>query len=305
MAQNAPNSNLHFALQDIIGKSRTTGNTFFVDSGGADTSDADGRDGRNPAKPFATLDFAIGTCTANNGDLIVVMPGHAETIATGTALAPDVAGVTIVGLGKGSFRPTFTMSAVASSIVLSAANVSLENFLFLIEHDVTIAIEYTAADCSVINCEFRNRVAATARQFVNAIDIGGASGNDCDRAVVRGCKFTAPAIGSASCVLISAVTEGIVIEGCWCFGDFADACIQSAVIHTNCMVRNNVLKNTNSAEHALQFDTTSTGFLIENYYATDIAGAVGSVDMGACNSFECYATDAVDVSGLLAPVVAS
>jgi L-asparaginase/Glu-tRNA(Gln) amidotransferase subunit D len=69
----------------------------------------------NPKQPAATLDGAIGKTTANNGDLILVHPGHSETLSAAAAITCDVAGVTIVGLGTGNNRPTFTLDTATST----------------------------------------------------------------------------------------------------------------------------------------------------------------------------------------------
>src|SRR5262245_23346085 len=79
----------------------TTGKVFFVDS----NTGSNGYTGLSIQDPVATIDFAIGLCTANKGDTIYVMPGHAETIGNGT-IACDVAGVTFIGLGDGAAKPT-------------------------------------------------------------------------------------------------------------------------------------------------------------------------------------------------------
>ena len=50
-------------------------------------------------KPFATIDYAVGRCTANAGDIIVAMPGHTETVTAAAGLDLDVAGICILGLG--------------------------------------------------------------------------------------------------------------------------------------------------------------------------------------------------------------
>ena len=62
------------------------GNVFWVDSGAG----SNGNKGTF-ARPFATIDYAIGQCTANNGDLIMVMPGHTETVTAAAGIAVDVA----------------------------------------------------------------------------------------------------------------------------------------------------------------------------------------------------------------------
>lgn len=112
----------------VINDTQTTGNIWFVDSGSSNASDAAGY-GQNPDAPFATIDYAIGNCTASNGDWIMVMPGHAESISTEGQITADVAGIRIIGLGVGRTRPVLTWTAAAGAILVSAANVSIENMI--------------------------------------------------------------------------------------------------------------------------------------------------------------------------------
>src|SRR5574341_1596957 len=65
------------------------------------TNHKNGSDGNNGtfSAPFATLDYAIGRCTANRGDIIVVKEGHAENVTTANGIDLDVAGITVIGLG--------------------------------------------------------------------------------------------------------------------------------------------------------------------------------------------------------------
>src|SRR3990167_1108699 len=65
---------------------------------------SNGNDGSFNA-PFSTLDYAIGRCTASRGDIIFVKPGYTQTITLATEIVMDVAGIAIVGLGRGSLRP--------------------------------------------------------------------------------------------------------------------------------------------------------------------------------------------------------
>ena len=61
------------------------GNVFFVQSTHAGAADAAGR-GRTPSQPLATIDYAVGLCTAGQGDLIIVLPGHVETVSAAGGL---------------------------------------------------------------------------------------------------------------------------------------------------------------------------------------------------------------------------
>lgn len=109
--------------------------------------------------PFATLAGAIAQCAAGRGDIILIKPGHAETIVSATALLFNVAGVAIVGLGVGSSRPTFTFTtANTAKIPVSAANISIQNCVF-VGNFLSIATCFlltTAPDFTVDRCAFRD-----------------------------------------------------------------------------------------------------------------------------------------------------
>ena len=96
---------LEHNLYDLRHRFPTTGNIWFVDSGAAS-----GGNGLSPEGAVLTIDAAINLATAANGDIIVVMEGHAETIAGAAGVAQDVAGLTIVGLGRGRNRPVITFA---------------------------------------------------------------------------------------------------------------------------------------------------------------------------------------------------
>src|SRR3970040_704418 len=102
----------------------TPGDTFFV-HGGTGTDGAGY--GQNPDAPVATIDYAIGLCTANKGDVIYVLPGHAETINTAGAIEADKAGISIIGLGNGEDRPGITVGSTldTATVLVSAADVKL------------------------------------------------------------------------------------------------------------------------------------------------------------------------------------
>lgn len=95
----------------------TTGTVLFVCS----VTGSDNNAGTDPQAPKATLQAAVNLCTANKGDKIVVMPGHAETV-TSTSINLSKAGVSVICLGNGLERPTFTYSTAAATITVSAAN---------------------------------------------------------------------------------------------------------------------------------------------------------------------------------------
>ena len=76
------------------------GKVFWVNNSGVLPDQGIAGSNGNPGtylKPFASVDYAIGRCKANRGDVIYVMPGHSETITAAQGVDFDVAGVTCVG----------------------------------------------------------------------------------------------------------------------------------------------------------------------------------------------------------------
>ena len=172
----------------VVNESLTTGNIFFVDSGSS-TGGTSAGFGNNPDAPFTTIDSAINQTTANNGDVIYVMAGHSETLTGASAITCDVAGVTVIGLGRGTARPTLLLDASASvSIVVSAANVRWENVVFSAGHaDITAAIEVSATNAEFHKCEWKENT--TDENFLACIRTS-ASANACDGLSVTECVAT-------------------------------------------------------------------------------------------------------------------
>jgi hypothetical protein len=121
---------------------------FWVDS----NTGSDGNKGTFD-RPFSTIDYAIGQCTASKGDVIMVKPGHVETVTAAAGVALDVAGVSIVGLGNKRNRPQVNFTtAVGASFKVSAANCWVENIRFTGGIDaLTNPIHVDAADFTMVN----------------------------------------------------------------------------------------------------------------------------------------------------------
>lgn len=76
------------------------GNVYWVDSNGGGGSKG------TFSHPVATLAAAHSLVTSDNGDIIVMKPGHAETYTATVDFSKS--GFAIIGLGFGDNRPTFT-----------------------------------------------------------------------------------------------------------------------------------------------------------------------------------------------------
>ena len=213
---------------------------LFVDSGHANASDADDTEhGHSFEKPLATIDYAIGLCTASEQSIVLVAPGHAETkAATGALNTADVNGVKIIGLGEGLLRPTLTLSTDTGAVgfLVSAANVVLANIRILVSIDALVsAISVTGTDCKLIDMEVQDNAntteaavailtAATAdRLHVERFRHNGfVDGDACteslsligvDRAVIKDCWFRG-VFSTATINMLTTACTGIIIENC-------------------------------------------------------------------------------------------
>lgn len=143
--------------------------------------------------PYATVAYALTQCTASRGDLILVKSGHAETLSAAAAIACATAGVTILGLGRGGERPTFTWStSTAATWTVTAANVSILNIIGICNINALVtAFSITGARCT-LDIEWQD--SATNKEAVTAI-LGG-TGADKMRIRLRYMGQT----GGSSCV---------------------------------------------------------------------------------------------------------
>lgn len=214
-------------LQAII--AGTTGNVFYVNS--ATGADVGTRTGFDKSEPFDTLDYAIGRATASNGDVIVLMPGHAETT---TAIALDVAGLKIVGLGFGRNRPTLTCTTAATDLIdVTAANCQLHNIRLVGAASGTTGLVETSSagtDFEMHNCELV--LAATP---LKALRFGGA------RPIVKNLTVNQSANGADYVVTFTAGVDGAIFDG-WdvlCPNGLDNGLIESgAFAHEGCVFKN-------------------------------------------------------------------
>jgi len=246
-----------FTVSDVMAH---PGNIWFVDSGASGASDGSGY-GRNPDAPFATLDYAIGQCTASNGDTILVMPGHTETLGADSAVDVDVAGLKIIGLGWGASRPTFNATAAAGDFKLAAASTYIENLLFTGGVDATTGIiEVSAADCTIKNCEFRD-VTGQATDVLTAV-------NNSDRLVIDGFRVIGAAAAGCNSAIAIDGCDDLTIKNFDLYGNFAVGGIDFRTTASNRVrVHDGRIWTENAADIAIvDTITASTGWIGPNLY---------------------------------------
>lgn len=275
----------------------TTGSYFFVHSG----TGAAGNTGKDSSNALSTIDAAIGMCTASKGDVIVVMPGHAESFAAAAGFVADVAGISIIGLGNGENRPVITFTtSTAADIDIDAANVRISNIVFKNDIDAQlIVIDVNSTGFTIENCEF---VEGSAKQWATGIDLNGGTANACDRAAIIGCRFKSTATGADNAIKLAEVADRVVIRDCVIDGDFNDAGIHNPTgkTLTNLVIRDNVVRNRQTGDHAIELVSACTGECVGNALFGDTLGTI--LDPGSLFCAKNEESAAIDVPGVPTPV---
>jgi hypothetical protein len=211
------------------------------------------------ARPFASIDYAVGRCVANRGDIIAVLPGHIETVTAAGGLDLDVAGIAIVGLGAGSLRPTVNFTtAVGADMDVDAANITIMNLLFTGGIDaLTGPIDINAADCSLIDIETRD-VTGQATDFI-------VSDANAVRLLISGWKHNGAAAAGADTALSMVGGDDAVIENFDIYGNFAVAGIENvttaaARVRIGGGNRQSYIWTENAADIAITMVATTTGW---------------------------------------------
>lgn len=262
------------------------GNVFYVNNGATALAagQSAGSDGNKGTfnKPFATLQKAVNSCLSGNGDIIVVGPGHAENIASSTALDLNKAGVTIVGIGTGDNRPTFTLTtANTATITVSAANISIVNCVF-VANFLNIAVLFTLTTAKGFNfdsCEVRDTSAIL--NFLTVFSCSATS-NANDGLLIRQNRFSLiTAAGAAKLINFAGIVNRVEISDNYYYaattGTGAVITFATTKYATNFLLLRNAFNLTNAA-------ATATGFLITSDTTTHTGYIDGNKDFCLANT---------------------
>jgi len=259
-------------------------------------------------KPFQTIEYAIGKCSAGRGDVIYVMPNHSEAVSAANGIDFDVAGITVIGLGEGSTQAQVRFTAAAASITIDAADITWVNMRFTAAFaDVAQAIDLNAGGDGFrsINCLYDEEEAnenyvivfgvadgANDLRFHDNRYFGDDASNDsffvgagtCDKTEFIGNHFEHD----------TAQTSVIAI-------------LRSATAMTNCRLLNNtfVTAETVLAASCVVFTgTANTGFAGGNTVCAldsdaTAANATSALDVTGMFGGQNYVADAVDKQSIL------
>lgn len=227
----------------------------------------------------------------NSGDVIFVLPGHTESISSadhgshwGTA-----SGFSIVGLGTGTMRPTFTWTTATSTLLIDTANVEIANCRLLLAGSTTSTtaltvaapITISAAGCRIVGNYIQwgvdaDQIVGQAITTTAAADDLVFANNMCEAAaaaVVADTKTFLQLIGCDRAI----IRNNFIVGGTTTITDGLIEGVTTA--STNIVLEDNFIYNAGSGcKTAVDFGTAlaHTGSVQRNTLVVDLDGATGA-----------------------------
>ena len=148
------------------------GKVFFVRGNGTTITTYSDDPAGFAEKLSPSVAKALTYCVSGRGDRVVALRGHTESISAASAW-PLVAGVSILGMGTGTSRPTFTWdTSTAATVLMNAANVTIQNCILNLSPAASVTlvvaapITISAAGCRLIGNQIRVSASATSKTTI-------------------------------------------------------------------------------------------------------------------------------------------
>jgi hypothetical protein len=266
------------------------GNTFFVDSGNSVASTT--TDGLSKDTPRSTIEScftpATALVTANNGDIIYVMPGHTEAVVAAGGLDLDVAGVTIAFLGEGESQARITFGTTSTADMdIDAASITLIRPKFVAAVDALAGpIDVNATDFTIVDGQYRDATNIDTTDCVVAT--AGAT-----RLRIHGWKYLAGNEGGTqkeSNIQLNGVDDAELVD-IDILGDFNAGNIENVTDEClNIRLRDVRLVNTNSDPSPCMVLDSNCDGVAERVLMRVASGSTYVSDLSDINWYECYGT---------------
>ncbi len=306
---------LNALVENAMSQNPTTGRVFIVAKAAlANIAEinaiwgASYPDGRPTV--YTTIALANAQCVAARGDLILVAPGHTESISDTVLLAMSISGVSVVGLGRGSQRPVVTLdTANTATITVSAAGVTFKNIVF-VANFLNVAALFTlttAKDFQLLNCEVRDT--DITHNFV-AMVVTATTANAADGLTIDGCKFLLLiATGATKLISLLGAQDRVTVQNNYYTTPTTNAGaiipIATGKAITNFLILNNIFNVVNAAGtgtgYLITADTAGTGFIDGNkFWAAPTTPLLVTAARGFNYGIN-YHSDTADLSGYVLP----
>jgi hypothetical protein len=237
----------------------------------------------DPSHPLASVfgpNGALSFCRSGRGDLIICYPGHTESTAFGAA-SPVPANTTILGIGYGSLRPTFSWST-SGALNLYNAGVQISNCILDLSTSAAppgYGIVLGSNGCQLVNCRIVQ--SSATGQATNAILIGT------DDAALYQCEIDASAgAGGAQGIIVGTGAGSYnrtILFNNYLHGNFTGQPIGCVANMIECNIQLNTFVQRNSASSTVLALASSTGVIAYNNFATSTPGSLAACIAGGAS----------------------
>lgn len=281
--------------QDASMVTHAKGKTFYVDSNTGNASYS----GERITAPLATIAQAVAKCTASQGDRIIVLPQHSETI---TSTIVPVAGSAIIGLRIGNRRPIISVNGAVDLISFDNANATVTGLEFAIvtTDAATAFINFNAAKCLAYDCHAAD---CSAGSNVNVVDVVTVTAS-ATSSRLDSCRFRNTTTAVNSFLSLEGAVANFTAQDNIFFGDVATAGIIDAATATQLFLLRNNVAVVGTTKPAATLDSNPTGLAAYNLFSGTHATLATNANLGsAIRAFENYVLEETDGSkqGALIP----
>jgi WD40 repeat protein len=166
---------------------------------------------------FSTIASAVSAAVAGRNDVILVAPGHAETITA--PITVNKAGVSIIGIGRGTAKPSIEVNGAVDGLNITGANVLVKDIHFTAPEtdEATAMINIAAAG---VTLEGVSGIGSkTSKNFVDCITIAAGA----DDLTIRNLDIYNSVVAVNSFISIEAAVARLKLEDVFCFGNVVTA----------------------------------------------------------------------------------
>lgn len=222
----------------------------------------------------STLAAGLARCRSGKGDVVMVLPGHTETVSTTTGLDNLVAGTQIIGCApvNSSLAPTFTWSGTTTTAIwnMTKADVTFANLFLKFNgaDSMDTPIKISGAGFNMRGCRVLTGSDTALDSDVGITVLAG--GSQC---VFQSNYFYATGTAvNTNMLLISGdavdspkVLDNVFIGPATSTNGLLEIGLSTAVV-TNMEVGRNRFVNTSTGSACIRLlDTAMTGIVYENY----------------------------------------
>ena len=249
------------------------------------------------ARVVTSITAALALCEANRGDVIYVLPGYTTTVTS--SINVNKAGVSIIGLGNGTARPTITGNGAIDAVNITAANVTFDNFHFAApETDDQTAFINVAGVEGVTIRNITGVGSQTAKNVVDCITVAASS----NRLLIENVNIFNTTVAVNSFLSLEGASTSIKVKNFTAFGPVVAAGIIDGALITDLELEDVVIHVSGSSKSAIVLDSNPTGHALRVFAKGTNTTLASNVNYGnALALFEVRTAEDYSVQGAVIP----